>query len=81
MRGSGHELSESHSGNVEQVLGQFEDAWLSGARPSIEDYLPLISDAQDEVLVELVFTDLEFRIKARDVVQVEEYLMRFPQLA
>ncbi len=65
---------------LEFVMERFEDAWLNGSRPSIEEYL---KDAQGgiDLLVELALTDLEYRIKAGEAGRAEEYLGRFPALA
>ena len=64
----------------EQVVRRFEDAWRHGPRPALEDYLPADERDRRAVLVELVHTDLEYRIKDGDPARVEEYLVRFPEL-
>jgi eukaryotic-like serine/threonine-protein kinase len=64
----------------EKVLRRFEDAWRHGPRPAIEEYLPADEGERRAVLVELVHTDLEYRIKDGDPARVEEYLDRFPEL-
>src|SRR4051812_47120331 len=64
----------------ERVLRQFDRAWRHGPRPAIEDYLPVDEDGRRTVLVELVHTDLEYRLKEGEPARVEEYLDRFPEL-
>jgi serine/threonine protein kinase/tetratricopeptide (TPR) repeat protein len=65
----------------EPTLRRFEDAWRDGQSPQIDDFLPAIDDDHTGVLVELVCTDLEYRLKAGHPARVEEYRDRFPQLA
>lgn len=65
----------------QRVLRRFETAWHGQPRPIIEDYLPTDSDERGPVLVELVHTDLEYRLKAGEPARVEEYLKRYPELA
>src|SRR4051812_17747801 len=64
----------------EQVLRRFEGAWRRGPRPVLEDYLPTDSRQRRAVLLELVHTDLEYRLKDGEPARVEEYLIRFPEL-
>jgi eukaryotic-like serine/threonine-protein kinase len=64
----------------EKVLRRFEDAWRHGPRPAIEEYLPADEGERRAVLVELVHTDLEYRLKDGEPARVEEYLDRFPEL-
>jgi serine/threonine protein kinase len=65
----------------EQVIRRFEEAWQRGARPALEDFLPAGANPPWAALVELVHTDLEYRLKAGEAVRVEEYLRRYPELA
>jgi tetratricopeptide (TPR) repeat protein len=66
--------------SLEQMLERFEAAWKQGERPRIDDYLPPPSDSRTPVLIELVHTDLEYRLRAGDAVGVEEYWQRYPEL-
>src|SRR5262245_22341980 len=68
------------SHELEEVIQRFEDAWLSGDRPAIEAYLPS-GDIRSLALQELVHIDLERRLKSGEPTRVEEYLVRFPELA
>jgi serine/threonine-protein kinase len=67
---------------VELAVEAFRSAWARGQRPNIEEALWRLPDEARLVgLVELVHTELELRIKAREEVRVEDYLQRFPELA
>ena len=46
----------------------------------LEDYLPTDGRQRRAVLLELVHTDLEYRLKDGEPARVEEYLIRFPEL-
>jgi serine/threonine protein kinase len=64
----------------ERIVRDFEDAWQRGSRPSVEDYLPADESLRGAVLVELVLTELEYRLRQGDPARVEEYLARFQDL-
>ncbi len=66
--------------SVESVIEQFEDAWIAGERPRIEDFLLTQEGDSVRLLLELVHTDLEYRLKRGESARVEEYLERFPAL-
>jgi WD40 repeat protein/serine/threonine protein kinase len=70
-----------HSTQVLEVVSQFEEAWQRGQRPGLADYLPADGGQHWAVLVELVHVDLERRLKAGELVCVEAYLARWPELA
>src|SRR3954447_3487326 len=74
------ELSSEEWTVREQVLRRFEDVWRSGPPPVLEDYLPSDGRQRRMVLLELVHTDLEYRLKDGEPARVEEYLVRFPEL-
>ena len=65
---------------LERVVARFEEAWQHGLQPAIQDYLP--GDAADAqaILVELVHTDMEFRIKGGEEARVERYFEQYPAL-
>jgi serine/threonine protein kinase len=63
----------------EALLDRYEEAWRRGERPALDDSRPARL-ASLSVLVELVLTDLEFRLKAGEAGRVEEYLQRYPEL-
>jgi tRNA A-37 threonylcarbamoyl transferase component Bud32 len=66
---------------LSEVVERFEEAWRRGKRPALEDYLPPGGSARRAALLELTHTDLEYRLKAGEVIGAEDYLERFPELA
>ena len=61
------------------ILERFKQAWESGRRPSIADYLPA-GNKDRELLVSLIRVDLERRLEAGEMACVEAYLGRYPEL-
>src|SRR5262249_61321186 len=66
---------------LEGVIKRFEEAWRRGLHPVIEAYLPDDEELRQALLIELVHTELEFRLKSKEAARVEEYLARYPELA
>jgi WD40 repeat protein len=67
---------------LEQILQRFENAWQSGERPDLDDYLrEADSEQRQTLLIELVQEDLEYRLKAGEAARVEDYLKRYPERA
>lgn len=64
----------------EAVVERFEQSWIRGDRPRIENCLPADS-SRLAVLVELVVAELEFRFKAGEQPRLAEYEARFPEIA
>src|SRR5262245_6907184 len=58
----------------------FEEAWLPGQQPPIEDFLPAQGPERLPCLVALIQVALERRLRADGSVRVEEFLDRFPDL-
>jgi WD40 repeat protein len=71
-------LTEWEAAGLEDVLRRFDLAWQRGERPAIDDYLP--AACRRAALIELVHTDLEYRIRGSEAVRAEDYLARFPEL-
>src|SRR5262249_27225557 len=67
--------------SLEDIIKCFVKAWRDGPRPRIEDYLPMGDSLRHALIIELVQTDLELRLKAGEAIRVEEYLTRVPDLA
>jgi eukaryotic-like serine/threonine-protein kinase len=66
---------------LERLLEAFENAWLRGERPLLEDYLAQAEPAERlGLLRDLVHKDLEYRLKAGETVRMEMYLERYPEL-
>ncbi len=66
---------------LERVVARFEKAWQRGEQPAIDDYLHSEDANSQEILVELVHVDLEFRVKAGEDARVESYFERYSALA
>jgi tRNA A-37 threonylcarbamoyl transferase component Bud32/tetratricopeptide (TPR) repeat protein len=65
---------------LEAIFEAFEKAWLAGQAPRIADYLPEEGPLRRASLIELVFIDQEYAIKAQSAAKVEDYLGEFPEL-
>jgi tetratricopeptide (TPR) repeat protein len=80
---SPHAPKESHADWLkrQRLIRQFEEAWQQQPSPALEDYLPADPTERRPILVELVHTDLEYRLKAGSAARVEDYLTRYPELA
>jgi WD40 repeat protein/tRNA A-37 threonylcarbamoyl transferase component Bud32 len=76
-----NQLPDEEALLLERRLRDFETAWKRGQRPALEDYLPPGSGPRRALLLELVHTDLEYRLKSGEEAGVEAYLRRFPELA
>jgi hypothetical protein len=66
---------------MEHLIRRFEQAHQQGQRPQIDSYLQ--SSEADEptlLLIELIHTELELRIKSGEKVSVDEYFERYPSL-
>ena len=65
---------------VHGIVTRFEQALRGGERPSIEAALALAGPWRATVLVELLHSDLEWRLKAGEPARVEDYLAGFPEM-
>lgn len=65
----------------ERIVGAFEDAWRTNPPPQVEAYLCGEGAIRKALLVELVHTDLEFRLKSGEAVDAQRYLESYPELA
>jgi serine/threonine-protein kinase len=64
----------------EALLDAFEHAWQTGLAPELADYVPA-GAAGGELVAELVALDLEYRLLAGQACRVEDYFVRYPDLA
>src|ERR1700693_2438733 len=64
-----------------EILDRFEEAWIRGQRPDIDAFLPPDPADRRATLFPLARMDLERRLFVGDIVTVESYLIRFPELA
>src|SRR4051794_8327751 len=67
--------------SFEAAINRFVTAWREGARPRLEDYLPAGDRLRRTLLIELIHTELELRLKDGEAARVEDYLTRYPELA
>src|SRR5690242_19465927 len=66
---------------LEDAIQRFVTTWRQGPRPALDDYLAGAGPLRQALLVELVHTELELRLKEGELARVEEYLARYPELA
>jgi serine/threonine-protein kinase len=67
---------------LERVLERFEDAWRRGQRPDLDPYLAEAEPGERQaLLVELIHTDLHYRLQAGELARTEDYLARYRELA
>src|SRR6516225_435136 len=76
---SSHLASEAWE-RREAVAQAFEDAWRTGHRPAIENYLPADPTDRRELLLELALIEMELRIAEGEPARAEDYLRRFPEI-
>jgi len=64
---------------IVEACTRFDQAWLAGNRPRIEDYLVtnLASGEQRELLRALLQVEFFYRSRAREALDLDEYLGRF----
>jgi WD40 repeat protein len=76
-----HQLPQEARARREVLIRRFEEAWLRGERPALDEHLPAEGPERRAVLIELVHAELELRLRAGEPARVEDYLERFPELA
>jgi serine/threonine-protein kinase len=70
------------SPEAKELLGRFDSLWQKRERPSIDAFLAECPpDQRLAVLVELVHSELEHRLRAGEAASAEDYLARYPELA
>jgi len=75
-------LPPRQAGRLDLVCDRFEEAWLGGGSPRLEDFLLEVTEADRPALVrELLALELEYRGRRGERPVPEEYLQRFPELA
>jgi len=78
---SGLPLTDDEWVAVEDAVAKFERAWQDGSRPAVDAFLPAHGAWRQPLLIELVHTDMELRLKAGEPARAEEYLSRHTELA
>ena len=66
---------------LENILDRFEQAWANGERPEIEDFVTGEGSDRQKLLLELIKSDLEFRLKEDPAFGIEVYLDKYPAIA
>ncbi len=66
---------------VDKVIYQFEKVFKEGKNPNPDDYLKGEGLTRWRLLMELLHSDLELRLRAGQPVKVADYLARYPELA
>jgi serine/threonine-protein kinase len=76
---NGDGVSESGWERIVRACNRYEDAWRSGRRPRVEDYLGEVTEPERPVLLrELLVLELELRRGRGERPTAEEYRARFP---
>lgn len=75
------DLSSEGSALLESCVARFEAACQRGERPALDDYLIGDGAPRRAQLLEMIYTDLEYRLKAGEPARIEDYLRRYPELA
>ncbi|MBN67880.1 MAG: hypothetical protein CME32_01190 [Gimesia sp.] len=73
-------LPSDDSDALEEIIDAFEQAWSSGSVPQINEFLPEAPALRSQLLIELVHSDLDFRMKQDMPVEIEHYLQEYPEL-
>src|SRR5262249_43481918 len=65
----------------DEFLSRFEHTWRVGVPADFDAFVAVVPLSRRAVLLpELVFVDLEYRLKGGEAVRVEDYLKRHPDL-
>src|SRR5262249_39576020 len=64
---------------VDRACTHFEQAWRSGPRPDLRDYLTGTGDERPALFCELRKVELECRLKRGEQPAAEEYRQQFPE--
>ncbi len=79
--GDSMEIPEADWNRLEAIIEAFDAAWSRGDEPRIDDFLEPNEPHRLVLLVELVHTDFEYRLKRGEPSRVEDYLRAYPELA
>jgi tetratricopeptide (TPR) repeat protein/serine/threonine protein kinase len=76
-----HPPPESFLERVDRVCDRFEDAWLAGRRPRIEDFLGDTTEpVRSELLRQLILVDVAHRKEVGEVPRARDYAAHCPPL-
>lgn len=72
--------STSRDDRIDIICDAYEEAWLRGECPPIEEYLEDFSDEERPLLfLELLLLEIEYRKRSSETPLAAEYLTRFPR--
>lgn len=71
-------LTQLSDDSIEEQIRRFEEAWQSGSEPDLASFAQA---ADPRLTIELVHTDLEYRLKLGHPARVERYFDDFPWIA
>lgn len=74
-------LSIEDQQHIDRICLSFEDAWLAGQRPVMEQFLGHVPPTlRPALLGQLLLLELDYRRSLREDVRAEDYLARFPRM-
>src|SRR5262245_30240512 len=74
-------LPGSRVRHADQLCDQFEAAWKAGQRPRLEDYVGTLAEPERlALLCELIPLEADYRRRAGEQPQPQDYQQRFPAL-
>jgi serine/threonine protein kinase len=72
--------SRSVSGLIDSICDRFEAAWRTGKKPQIEEFLQEARDVpRTQLLQAMLAVDIQYRQKAGEDLNEEDYRRRFPE--
>src|SRR5262245_41675122 len=77
-----HDLPDAEKQRYDLIVDEFDDSWSGhpDTPPSIDGRLPRDEPLRRLVLVALIKTDLECRLKRREPMTAEDYFRAYPEL-
>jgi hypothetical protein len=67
------------AGRLDPICDRFEDDWLAGRRPHLEEFLDQANPAdRPALLAELLGLELDYRLRRGEHASIEDYRQRFP---
>ena len=66
--------------NLRSLVIQFHESWEDGSQLKLEAFLDTVDLDRKTVLLMLARTDMEARVAVGEMIRVEDYMRRFPEL-
>lgn len=67
---------------IDSICREYRSAWKQGKRPRLEQWFDQVpEDAQAQLFLNLLQTEIAFRQKAKETPSSDDYLKRFPQFS